>query len=298
MANTFLTADTIASTAASLVGIDLGLSGYVRRDLDNEFVPGASNTVRIRVPGSTKAGVKGIYDTTTPLTVGSINEASIPVVLEDDVHSVIPLSEGALTLDIVDFGSQVLAPQAASIVKFTEGKLAATMRATPLSTLTFDASNPARLFTAIRKQLRDNGVSAEAPIFAAVGSSVYAALLDGPVGTFDADGKVRGIDVIESNRIPADEVIAFIKDAFVVVARAPKVPDGATFGQSYTAKNGDKDAFALRWIQSYDGVNAVDRSMLSAFIEVAALPLAVDDEETGTVSLVPHAGAVRVDTAA
>lgn len=294
----FLTADNIASVAANLVGTDLGLAKYVRRDLDSEYTSGGSNTVRVRVPGSTKAAVKGIYDLTTPLTVGSINEQLIPVTLTDHVHSSVPLSEGAMSLDIKDFATQVLVPQAASIVKHTEAALAATMSAVPATALTYDAANPARVFTLIRKQLRDNGVSADVPIYAAVGSSVYAALLDGPVGTFDADGKVRGIEVIESNRIADDNIIAFIKDAFVVVVRAPEVPGGAAEGASYRAPNGSEDAFALRWLRSYDGSTAVDRSIVGAFIEVAPLPLAVDDEATGTVDLVENGGVVRVDTAA
>lgn len=293
----FLTADTIADVAAKLVGLDLGLAKYVRRDLDSQFTAGGGNTVRIRVPGATKAAVKGVYDLTTPLTTGTINEASIPVTLTDHVHSSVPLSEGAMSLDLKDFAVQVLAPQAASVVKHTEAALATAMSAVPVTALTYDAANPAKVFTLIRKTLRDNGVSADVPIYAAVGSSVYAALLDGPERTWDADGRVRGITVLESNRLADDNIVAFIKDAFVVVVRAPEVPAGATEGASYRAPNGAEHAFALRWLRSYDGAAAVDRSIVSAFIEVAPLPLAVDLED-GTVELLENGGVVRVDTAA
>lgn len=296
--STFLTADTIASVAATLVGGDLGLAKFVKRDLDSEYSAGRGATVRIRVPGSTKAAVKPVGDITTPLTQGAINEQSIPVTLTDHVHSSVPLSEGDLSLDIVDFSAQVLVPQAAALVKHTEAALATTMEATPVTALTYDAANPAKVFTAIRKRLRDNGVSADVQIHAAVGSSVYADLLDGPAGTWDADGKVRGIEVHESNRIAEDGIVAFIRDAFVVVVRAPEVPAGAAAGASFRAPNGKDDAFALRWLRSFDGSTAVDRSIVSAFIEVAPLPLAVDDEATGAVILVEHGGVVRVDTTA
>jgi hypothetical protein len=40
--------------------------------------------------------------------------------------------------------------------------------------------------------LRANGVGSDAPLLGVAGSNVWGALLDGPAGTFDADGKVRG----------------------------------------------------------------------------------------------------------
>ena len=263
----------------------------VHRDLEANFRTGEGDSVKIRVPGAVAAQVRGIFDTSTPLVSADLGEQTITVTLTDHVYDNVVLSEGDLDLEIADFTSRVLLPQTSAIAKHVERAVATAFSATPESTtIAYDAMDPARAFTAIRRQLRDNGVPTEAPLVAAVGSSAYADLLDGATGTFDADGKVRGISVIESTRLAADEIVAFVKEAFALVVRAPAVPQGAPYGASVTA--GD---FAVRHIRSYDGTVAADRSLVSAFVGVESMPLAIDNED-GTVSLIANAGAVRVLT--
>ncbi|MDR6436057.1 hypothetical protein J2790_001178 [Paenarthrobacter nicotinovorans] len=292
MTNTFLTADNIARTAAAIVGQDLNLAGKVYRDLEADFATGKGNTVKIRVPGAVAAQTRGIYDTSTPLVSDEIAEQSIDVELTDHVYDNVVLSDGDLDLEITDYTAQVLLPQAAAIVKHVERAVASAMKATPeTATITYSAATPAKTFTQMRKELRDNGVPTEAPLIAAVGSAVYADLLDGPAGTWDESGKVRGFEIVESTRLAADEIVGFIKEAFALVVRAPRVPDGAPFGASVS-----ESGFSLRYIRSFDGTVAADRSLVSAFVGVQAMPLAVDNED-GTVSLVDNGGAVRVLTA-
>lgn len=295
MTNTLLTPEHIAKTAATLVGADLNLAALVHRDLEAEFGSGSGATVKVRVPGAVPSRTRGIYDVSTPLSSDEINEQSISVTLSEHAYSNVALSEGDLDLEIVDFGSRVLLPQTTAVAKHVERAVAVTLAATPPTTLTYDAANPAKVFTAIRRQLRSNGVPAGAKLTAAVGSDVYADLMDGPTGsagtTFDADGKVRGFEIVESTRLGADEIVAFVKEAFALVVRAPQVPAGAPYGASVS-----EGGFALRHVRSYDTTTAVDRSLVSAFVGVSAMPLAIDNED-GTVTLKPHAGAVRVLTA-
>ena len=291
MSHTFATPDQIAEVAAKLVGADLNLAGMIHRDLEADFRTGNGDSVKIRVPGAVAAQVRGIFDTSTPLVSADLGEQTITVKLTDHVYDNVVLSEGDLDLEIKDFTSRVLFPQTSAIAKHVERAVATALSATPESTgITYDAFDPARTFTAIRRTLRDAGVPTEAPIMAAVGSSVYADLLDGVDGTFDADGKVRGISVIESTRLATDEIVAFVREAFALVVRAPAVPQGAPYGASIST-----DGFALRHIRSYDGTVAADRSLVSAFVGVESMPLAIDNED-GTVSLVSNAGAVRVLT--
>ncbi|MFC9559597.1 P22 phage major capsid protein family protein [Agromyces sp. NPDC056965] len=291
MTNDFLTADHVAPIAAGLVGADLGLAGLVYRDLEADFSAGQGDTVKVRVPGAVASQSRGIYDTSTPLVQGAITENSIDVKLTEHVYDSVPLSEGDLDLDIVDFGKQVLLPQTSAVVKHVERAVATAMSATPETTaITYAAASPAKAFTAIRTTLRDRGVPTEARLIAAVGSGVYGHLLDAEA--IDENGKVRGFEIVESTRLASDEIVAFIPEAFALVVRAPQVPDGAPFGASV-----NEGGFALRWIRSYDATVAVDRSLVSAFVGVKAMPLAVD-RENGTVELVANGGAVRVLTAA
>lgn len=289
MANSFLTAENIAKVAAAIVGQDLGLAGLVYRDLESDFRAGSGNVVKVRVPGAVASQTRGIYDTSTPLVSDEIAEQSIDVTLTDHVYDNVVLSEGSLDLDIENFSAQVLRPQAIAIVKHVERAVAAAMSATPESTaIAYDALNPAKTLTRVRAQLRENGVPTEARLIAAVGSGVYGDLLDAEA--IDDSGKVRGFEIVESTRLAADEIVGFIPSAFALVVRAPAVPNGAPFGASVT-----EGGFALRHIRSYDGTVAADRSLVSAFVGVESLPLAVDNED-GTISLVANGGAVRVLT--
>ncbi|MET4620426.1 hypothetical protein ABIE18_001875 [Arthrobacter sp. 2762] len=293
MTNSFVTAENVARVAANLVGQDLNLAGKVHRDLEADFATGKGNIVKVRVPGAVAAQTRSIYDTSTPLVSDEIAEQSIDVELTDHVYDNVVLSEGDLDLEIASFAAQVLRPQSIAIVKHVERAVAAAMRATPETTaITYTAATPAKTFTQIRKALRDNGVPTEAPLMAAVGSAVYADLLDGPMGTWDDSSKVRGFEIIESTRLAPDEIIGFVREAFALVVRAPRVPDGAPFGASVTEKG-----FSLRYIRSFDGTVAADRSLVSAFVGVQSMPLAVDNEN-GTISLVENGGAVRVLTTA
>lgn len=293
MSNAFENATHIAEVAAKLVGSDLVLARELSRDFEAGFSGKHGATVRVRVPGAVEAGVKPIYDRTTPLAVAEIIEQGLDVTLSDHVHSNVSLSEGDLSLSIEDFASQVLLPQSRAIVKHIERATVTALQATPETTgITYDPDNPAATFTAIRKQLRTNGVGTEETLVAAVGSSVYADLLDYNEDiASDEQARVRGFRVIESSRLLDEEIVGFVRPAFALVVRAPEVPQGAPFGASVKA-----DDFALRYIRSYDGTVAADRSLVSAFVAVAPMPIAVDRED-GTVDLVQHGGAVRVLTA-
>jgi hypothetical protein len=292
MANAFLTPENIARVAIALVGQDLNLAATIHRDYEADFAEGKGATVSVRVPGAVAAQTRGIFDKATPLVLDEIAEQNIPVTLTDHAYTAVALSDGDLSLSIEDFAKQVLAPQMGAIVKDVERRVAAAMKATPeTAAITYAAATPARAFTAMRRTLRENGVSAETPLLAAVGSSVYADLLDGPAGTFDTDGKVRGFEVVESTRLAPTEVVGYVKNAFALVVRAPRVPEGASYGASVSEKG-----FALRVLRDYDSSVAADRSLVGAFVGVQAMPLAVDNED-GTVSLVANGGAVRVVTA-
>lgn len=290
--STFYTATEAATVVAKIVSKDLVAAGLVSRDFDADFAPGRGLTVPVRIPGAAKARTKSPSDKNTPIVADEINEQTVDVTITDHVHHLSTLSEADLTLNLKDFSAQVLAPQAGALAKFAENAVVTAMKATPATDLAYDAAQPARTFTRIRAQLRDNGVPAEEPITALVGSKVYGDLLDGPERTFDPDGKVRGITVHESTRLAPDEIVAFIRPAFVLVARAPIAPEGAPFSASVSTPE-----FAARVIRQYAPSVAAEQSLVSVLLGARAMPLPVDNGE-GAVELVEHGGAVRVLTGA
>ncbi|WP_217616257.1 hypothetical protein [Cellulomonas sp. GbtcB1] len=296
MPNTLYTAEQAAAVAASLAHKDLNIAGTVSRDVEADFNPGRGLVVPVRIPGATVAGTKDPKDTTTPLDLGSIHEQTVPVEIDVHAFSRVALSEADLSLGLTDYAAQVLAPQSAALASYSEDRVVKAMQATPLKDLAFDEANPARMFTAARAALRKNGVNGATPLLAAVGADVYGALLDGPVSTFDADGKVRGFTVQESTSLAPGEAVFYIRNAFTLVLRAPIAPDGAPFSAAVRAQT-ENSEFALRLIRAYNPAVAAEESLVSVLVGSRAMPLPVVDTETGTVSLVEHGGAIRVDTA-
>ena len=294
MTTSLYTPEQAATVAAGLVGADLGLAKMISRDFEADFGGGSGSVVRVRVPGAVEASTRDSRDTSAPLVQSSVIEQTIPVTLDTMAYSSVPLAAGHYDLDLIDYSRQVLYPQAQAIQKYVEREIATAFQATPVTAVKHDGTNPARTFTALRRKLRDNGVDSSTPIFAAVGSEVYSQLLDGPVGsagtTFDADGKVRGIEVVENTRLADNEIVAFVRPAFALVVRAPRNPEGAPWSASVRT-----DDFALTAIRAFETGTASDRSIVQALVAVQAMPLAVDRED-GTVDLVENGGAVRVLT--
>lgn len=294
---TLYTPETVATVAAKLTGKDLGVAGLFSRDFEADYGPGSGSIVQVRVDGAVEASTRDARDLTTPLVQSSIVEKKIPVTLNTMAYSSVPLGVGHYDLDLVDYAAQVLRPQSEAIRKYITREAVEALQATPeTTTITYDADLPARTFTQIRSALRANGVSADEPISAVVGSDVFAAILDAERGKglgFDENGEtVRGISIMESTRLQADEIVAFIRPAFTLVMRAPAVPAGANYGASVAVEEG-----AVTALRVFDAGTATDRSIVQALVAVQAMPLAVDQED-GTVDLVPNGGAIRVLTGA
>lgn len=307
MANTFYTPEQVAKVAIGILGPDLVLAGMVNRDYEAEFKGGVGYSVNVRRP-ITLAANKRTIGAATAITVDGIADPGVEsVALTDTVYSAVALSDEDLTLNIEDFGRQVLAPQAAAVAREIEAMVVAEMQAlaenatlgntTNSATTGYDAANPIKTFTAARKVLRDMGVPAGS-LKAAVGTQIAADLLEsaklsdasqsGSAGALrDATiGRLRGMDVIEVNTLAENEIVVFHPDAFTLVLRAPVVPQGVSFGQSVSA-----NGFAVRYIRDYDSDILADRSILSVFAGVQAMSKDVVDLAGNVTQAVP---AVRI----
>ena len=313
MANAFYTPAQAAEVAAKLAGQDALLSALVSRNYQDELLGGGKGgaPVSIKMPTTLIARERGIDDVTSSIILDEITETRETFNL-DRIHnySAVPLSEQDLTLELTDFAGQVLAPQTEAIVDALEHKLATALLAVPLTTdlPAWNAADPIPFFTALRKRLRDNGVAA-ANLNLVVGTAIYAALLDAKAITDVSEsgstealreagvGKIRGFQIVESTRVPEDEILAFHRDAVTLITRAPVVPQGASFGASVAA-----GGFSLRYIRDYDAMKTVDRSIVSTFSAVGILPTykIERDYTTGLVvkTTLANGGVIRVDTVA
>jgi hypothetical protein len=303
-------AEQVAVVAAKLVQEDTALSAMVGRDYQDEFMaPGsAGRPIKVKYPTTLFARHRDVDDVTTKIQLDKIVEAGTTINLEKDmVYSAVPLSEADLNFNLVDFGKQVLAPQAAAIAEDIEHFVATTLKAIDAPedfVATYSSADPVKYFTKLREHLRKNGVPS-AGIQLAVGVGVYADLLDAKAITDASEsgstaalrdasvGKVRGFTVIETTRLDDYELIAFHKDAVTLVTRAPAIPSGASFGASVAAAG-----INMRYLRDYDADYTVDRSVVATFAGIAVLPTfkIVRDREarTAKVEQIENGGIVHI----
>lgn len=302
MAHNFVDPTQVVGVGLELVVQDLVLAATMSRDFEDEFGGGKGASVNVRVPAVLAARERALHETGA-ITVDEIVESTVPVALQTHAYSAVDVDDAHLTLEIEDFARQVLSPQTLAVVESIENRAVQTMQALPETTsIAWDAANPAKAFTAARKTLRDLGIPA-AGMYAAVGTQVYADLLDSKAledasqsGSTSAlreavVGRLRGFNVLESNRLGETEIVFYNRAAFALAVRAPKVPDGASFGKSQ-ASNG----FALRWVKDYDAARMSDRSVLSTFVGCQSMTVATTarDVDGKAIRQVP---AIRIDTA-
>jgi hypothetical protein len=305
MPNSLYTPTQVAAVAAALAKDDSFLSALVSRDFQGDALISAGKTIDVRVPGALIARSRDIDETRDAIVLDSLSERTVPVSLGAHIYNAVILSEGDITLRLEDFAGRVLRPQVEAVVDGLEHLVAEKLRAVPLdATIEHDPSDPVSTFTKIRAKLRQNGTPATG-LVAVVGTAVYAALLDARAITDTSAsgstaalreaqvGLVRGFTIVESTRVDEDEIIAFHRSAFTLVVRAPKVPEGASFGETV-----NEGGHALRYLRDYDPTHTVDRSVVSTFAGVTAMPLLRVDRDytagSATVTEVPNGAAIRL----
>lgn len=282
MANSFNTqndiAGKIASTALGLLMPDMVLARTVNRDFESEFAGGVGNVVNVKRPLALTANERA-FGASAAITVSTITEPAVqPVTITHQVYSAVSVSDEDLNMNLEDFGRQVLLPQTTAVAYAVEQAVAEEMTSLDMTTGILGADIPAT-FANARKALRDMGVPTDG-LTVAVGTGTAAELLKTDLfrradaaGSNDALinaslGRLLGFTIVESNLLPEYDAIFYHRDAFTLAVRAPRVPEGVTFGQSVAA-----NGFALRYIRDYDPTVLADRSILSTFIGTKTMSL-------------------------
>jgi hypothetical protein len=296
MANTFIKATQIAATGLGLLEREIVLPGLVWRNAVGDFAGAAGDTISIKVPARTVArtrtlrGARGAASEGTGIIdMDSLVETKVDVTLDTDVYSAIPITDEELTLDIGDFGQQILEPQVRAIAEGIENAMAAEMTgATYAVNLTFDGTDPWKTLIDANTALNKSNVPREGRVVVC-GPDVEASILKSDhlsrVDQSGSDsalrraelGRLAGFPVYVSNAIPSNLAFAFHSTAYVMVLRAPKIPAGATFGSSQT-----NFGLAMRWIRDYDFRNVQDRSLVDTYIGTSIVADGANEAQTIT----------------
>jgi hypothetical protein len=253
-------AERIVSLGLALLEREATLPNLVWKNAAGDFAGALNDTVSVRLPAYANARTRALRSGTTR-TRDSLSERKVDVSLTTDVYKDLRITDEELTLDIADFGSQVLNPVLASIARKIEDLLVEEMTGADYATeLELDNSDPYVTAVAARAALNNAYVPAGGRVLV-VGSAIESAFLlsDRFIRTNDIGasastairesviGRVAGFDVVSSPAIDPDEAFAFHKSAFVLSSRSPIVPAGAPYGAQASA-----GGFAIRVVRVLD----------------------------------------------
>lgn len=283
MAHTLFTPTQAARSLLAALRWQSTLPRTVHQDISQEFVAGRGMTINVRRPIS--AGTANTYTQAnrtarTAITFNDLTETWVPVLMDTQVYNAVRLPDDFATFNLENLQTQVLKPQAESVVDALMAPLITEMVAiagTADTIIAADGSNAIKVALAARAILNKRKVP-QADRFLAVGVDVAQDLLaseqltdasragsDGALreGTI---GRLRGFTVIEDPALPDGKGVAYHRDAFAHVTRPSRMPEGAA--KSATVAEG---GFALRWIQHYNPLQLEDQSVVDTFVAAKTL---------------------------
>jgi hypothetical protein len=269
VAHNFLKLTVIVRTALGLLQREIILPALVWRDAVPDFAGAQGDNGHPAGAGPAQGPPGGAARRTNPVNTDDVRETAVDVRLDTHVYQAVAVTDEDLTLDIAGFGSQVLMPQIRAVAEDVEDQVAAEMvGANYATTIALDEVKPEDTLADARVTLN----KANVPMgqrYAVLGADMEAVFLKAEAlkrvdasGTDSAlreaqIGRLPGFDTFISNAIPPNLGFCFHRTAYVLGMRAPRVPDGATFGQSQSFPQ-----LAMRWLRDYDAAFLRDRSVV------------------------------------
>lgn len=285
MAHTFIQdVPTVVKTALGLFEDQQSLAAMVYRDADADFAGKRGSTINVKRPSILEAYDIGFRVADRQVVDQELEESEFPLSLDQYPISAVALTDEEMTLDVIDFGVQVLKPQVDAVTRYVNRALANEMVQSTTDAGTAIAASTSNILSKVTSAgtfLNSHDVPRDGRVLL-VGSAVEEALVQLDKLT-DVDtsgssqtlreaiiGRLRGFTVVGTNHLPANKAIAFHRTAFVLAMRAPIVPASVTGGG--LASKG----MALRWIKDYNSDNLSERSVVGTFMGTATILDPVD----------------------
>jgi len=270
-----LTAKGISSVAVELLTRSLVLPMTVARIPGGEYSGPNGGTITVRVPQPSTARTQASRGAT--ITYDDVTEVPVDVTLSHLYHAKL-VSDEELSLDLVNFGTQVTRVQVQAVAAAAEDTLATAMNGlTADLTIAADGSDIEAKILEAREMLGRNNVPADNR-YLAVSPEVATFLLalpnlsqvdqsGSPSALRDAViGRYRGFTVVESSALTAGTAVAYHSSGFAFANRLPVTPRGAN--ETATAQAG---GIGLRQIFQYVPDKLSDASVVSTFAGAAVV---------------------------
>jgi hypothetical protein len=265
--STFLKPTVIVSTALGVLRRELVLPNLVWRDAAGDFAGALNDTISIRLPAYAKARTR-VLRSGSARTRDNLAEQKVDVTLTTDVYKDIKISDEELTLDIKNFGLQVLNPVMAGVAEVVEDQLISTMSGATYAksiAFTYASGNVWKDIILPARELLNKARVPQAGRVLAVGSGIETAMLgtdlfvqaqqSGNTSALEEAviGRKAGFTIVSVPGLAPNEAYAFHSTAYVLSNRAPVVPAGAPFGASASY-----DGTAIRVVRVLDSAAIQD----------------------------------------
>ena len=270
----FLKAEQIVATALGLLVRGSVLPGTIWRDAVGDFRGAKNDTISIRVPAYAPARTRVLRSASTR-SRDDLFERKVDITLDTDVYKDVRITDEQLSLDIADFGAQVLNPVMAGIAqKITDLTAALMQGAIYQNTIPYTyGGDPVNEIAIEARRLLNAANVPQAGRSLALGGSLEAEFLgsqkfinqsqSGTTQTLreGSIGRVMGFDVFPAAELDPDEGYAYHKTAYTLSNRAPMVPAGAPFGSSQAYQG-----FAMRLVRVLDSATIEDILAMDSWV--------------------------------
>ena len=271
----FLKPTVIVNTALGVLRREIVLPSLVWRDAAGDFAGAANDTISIRLPAYAKANTRSLRSGTTRQR-DSLAEQKVDVTLATDVYKDIKISDEELTLDIANFGVQVLNPLMAGVAETLEDQLISTIEnASYAKSIAFryGTDDAWKNLIVTARELLNNARVPQTGRVLAVGAGIESELLrtdlfvkaneSGSTSALEdaVIGRKAGFTIVSIPGLQPDEAYAFHQTAYVMSIRSPMVPAGAPYGASMAF-----DGMAMRIVRILDSDAIEDVLALDSWV--------------------------------
>jgi hypothetical protein len=257
----FIKAEKVVGALIGALRRETVLPQLIWLDPAGDFKGAKGDTITLRIPAVTSARKRGLRSGATRTRDG-LAEGTVAVTLTTNLYKDVEITDAELTLDIEDFGAQVLQPISAGMVQGWEDEVADLMgSATYAKSVAFDPDDPQRSFARAGKHLNmafvpqsgrvavvganiaeDIITSDQARRADSAGDSGNAALREAMILPLAGFGRI-----LVSAALDPDEGFAFHRTAYAGSSKVPQVPEGVPWGTTMS-----KGGFAMRAIRAFD----------------------------------------------
>jgi hypothetical protein len=281
--NTIVTSEPVAGLAVELLTRTLVLPMTTLRVAQSDY-RGSGGTVHVRVRTPRLAREQTVPG--ADIDFDDLEQVSVAVSLTH-LYDAALLSDEDVSLNLADFGAEVLEPQIGSIATAAELELGHVMNTIETDDDIEVGEGEGAAYAAVlvaRERLTSNLVPLGRRWLACSPSFVTALLGDNRVSAVDASGsstalrdavvgRLHGFTVVESPSIDAGAAIAYHESAFASAFLAPARPRGAVSSTQYAS-----GGVAMRHIFQYVPTKLADASVVSVFAGAGAI---TEDGDTG-----------------